>query len=234
MLFFVLSAFVFCLDIDCAVDVRGNCCTKKKAWKLLGNVNLLKGWMLKSLYSEIGWVSLGGLFWTIWGGSGLQTICRNAHDWLTFLQKLFHTSFFQLKLCGYRANGDKFDALALQMIEDGFLVHIMEFLGHCFMAILAATQNLLASGCKSTWASIRVMKQCAAPGFVQDCRNGCIRQIIWYGRLNQLYVFNISDHLHPHFQYCFSYPYSFYFLATYSQSFPPPPFCPSEKLFWCF
>lgn len=65
------------------------------------------------------------------------------------------------------------------MIEDGILAHngVMEFLGHCFMAVLAATQNLLASGCKSTWASIMVMKQCAAPGFGQDCRDSCIRQI---------------------------------------------------------
>lgn len=63
------------------------------------------------------------------------------------------------------------------MIKDGILVHIKEFLGHCFMAVLAATQTLLASGCKSTWASIRVMKQSAAPGFGQDCRNGCIRQM---------------------------------------------------------
>lgn len=83
----------------------------------------------------------------------------------------------EIETLWYRANGDKYDALALQVIEDGILVHIMEFLGHYFMAVLAATQNLLASGCKSAWASIRVMKQHVAPGFGQDCRNGCIRQI---------------------------------------------------------
>jgi len=35
---------------------------------------------MKSLHSETGLVSLGGLFRTIRGGSGLWTMCSCAHD----------------------------------------------------------------------------------------------------------------------------------------------------------
>lgn len=63
------------------------------------------------------------------------------------------------------------------MIEDSFFLHAMEFLDHCFTVVEytwlyvqpCATKNLMASGCKSIWASTRVMKQHAALGFMQDC-----------------------------------------------------------------
>lgn len=89
----------------------------------------------------------------------------------------FHLLPFSALTLLYKATGDNFDALALQMVEDGFLLHAMEFLDHCFAVVgytqlyvqPRATKNLTASGYKSTWASIRVVKQHAALGFMQDC-----------------------------------------------------------------
>lgn len=66
------------------------------------------------------------------------------------------------------------------MIKDGFHLHAMDFLDYCLTVVRVqprATKKLLASGCKSTWESVKVVKQHAALGFMQDSRNVHIKQM---------------------------------------------------------